>query len=133
MRFSKSVGEQLPIPSLNHYENANLPYPFRNHALLRTVSNHKPVHDFLNLLLIIHVYIEMMKIVLTTGVPDAELYVWGYSGLQTEGSTETQCSRPLAIAAMNAELIPFEKGEHNSESTSTLDRGLTPLITCTTT
>ena len=35
--------------------------------------------------------------------------------------------RPLAIAVMNAELPPFKNGEHNSESTSTIDRVITPL------
>jgi len=33
--------------------------------------------------------------------------------------------RPLAIAARNAELPPFKNGENTSESTSTLDHGLT--------
>jgi len=32
---------------------------------------------------------------------------------------------------MNAELPPFENGEHNFESPFTLDRGITPLIKCT--
>jgi len=36
--------------------------------------------------------------------------------------------RPLAIAVMNAELPLFKNGEHNSESTSTIDRVITPLI-----
>ena len=35
--------------------------------------------------------------------------------------------RPLAIAAMNAELPPFKNGEHNSKSVSTIDRVITPL------
>ena len=35
--------------------------------------------------------------------------------------------RPLAIAAVNAELPPFQNGEHNSESVSTIDRVITPL------
>jgi len=35
--------------------------------------------------------------------------------------------RPLAIVAMNTELLPFKNGEHNSESESTLDRYITPL------
>jgi len=30
---------------------------------------------------------------------------------------------------MNAELPPFKNGEHNSDSASTLDRDITPLIT----
>jgi len=29
---------------------------------------------------------------------------------------------------MNAELLPLKTGEHNSESVSTLDRDITPLI-----
>jgi len=29
---------------------------------------------------------------------------------------------------MNAELPPFKNGEHNSESASTIDRVITPLI-----
>jgi len=36
--------------------------------------------------------------------------------------------RPLAIAAMNAELPPFKNGEHNPESASTIDRVITPLM-----
>jgi len=35
--------------------------------------------------------------------------------------------KPLAIGAMNAELPPFKNGEHNSESTLTIDRVITPL------
>ena len=35
--------------------------------------------------------------------------------------------RPLAVAAMNAELAPFKNGEHNSESASTMDHVVTPL------
>ena len=35
--------------------------------------------------------------------------------------------RPLAIAATNVELPPFKNGEHNSESASTIDHGVTPL------
>jgi len=35
--------------------------------------------------------------------------------------------RPLAIAAMEAELPPFNNEEHKSESAFTLDRGITPL------
>ena len=31
---------------------------------------------------------------------------------------------------MNAELPPFKNGEHNSESTSTIDRVITPLNIC---
>jgi len=34
----------------------------------------------------------------------------------------------VKIAVMDAELAPSKKGEHNSESASTLGRGLTPLI-----
>ena len=34
----------------------------------------------------------------------------------------------LAIAAMHMELPHFNNGEHNSESASTLDRDITPLI-----
>jgi len=36
--------------------------------------------------------------------------------------------KPLAIAATNAELPPFKNGEHNFESASTIDLGLTPLM-----
>jgi len=36
--------------------------------------------------------------------------------------------RPLAITAMNAELLPFKNGEHNSESASTIDRVIAPLM-----
>ena len=36
--------------------------------------------------------------------------------------------RPLALAAMNAELPPFKNEEHNSESASTIDHVITPLI-----
>jgi len=35
--------------------------------------------------------------------------------------------RPLAIAVMNAELLPFTNGEHTSESASTINRVITPL------
>ena len=34
--------------------------------------------------------------------------------------------RPLAIAAMNAELLLIKNGEHNSESAPTLDLHITP-------
>jgi len=36
--------------------------------------------------------------------------------------------RPLVIASMNAELPPFKNGGLNSESASTIDRDITPLI-----
>jgi len=35
--------------------------------------------------------------------------------------------RPLAIAAMNAELPSFKNGEHNLEGAWTIDRVITPL------
>ena len=35
--------------------------------------------------------------------------------------------RPLAIVVMSAELPPFKNGEHDSESTSTIDRVITSL------
>jgi len=35
--------------------------------------------------------------------------------------------RPLAIAAMNAELPLSKNGDHNSESASTIDHDITPL------
>ena len=35
--------------------------------------------------------------------------------------------RPLTIAAMNAEVPPFQNGEHNFECASTIDHVITPL------
>jgi len=57
-------------------------------------------------------------------LPSSDLcfYVSGPFGLFFFGK------KPLAITAINAEFPPFENGKHNSESVSTLDRDISPLI-----
>jgi len=58
-------------------------------------------------------------------------FYWGHSNRSYSSDRYLFCGkRPLAIAAMNAELPPFENGEHNSKSVSTADRDITPLKPC---
>jgi len=52
-----------------------------------------------------------------------------YLGRSDSSDQYSVCAKgPLAIAAMIAELPPFKTGKHNSESASTIDRVITPLI-----
>ena len=52
----------------------------------------------------------------------------GHLGRSYSSDRYSVCGkRLLAIAAMNAELPPFKNREYNSESTSTIDRVITPL------
>jgi len=55
-----------------------------------------------------------------------------YLGCSDSSDRYSFCGkRPLAIDAVNAELPPFNNGEHNSENESALGSDITPLRTTT--
>ena len=53
----------------------------------------------------------------------------GHLGRSYSSDRYSVCGkRPLAIATMNVKLPPSKNGDHNSESSSTIDRVITPFI-----